>query len=70
MEIEIVEPVFKCKNDEEVFFQRLSKISGFQEVVKINRRLHVSVFEGDHQHVLDQIQNICTLWHTSFETGY
>ena len=67
MDFEIAEPAFKCKTDEEVFFQRIAEITGFQKVVRKNRRLYVSVFESDQQATFDQVQNIAALWHTSFE---
>jgi hypothetical protein len=66
LEIKISEPTFKCKTDEEVFFQRIGEINGVQKVIRRGVRLYVTVFDSDKSIVLRQVQKVCDFWHTTF----
>ena len=65
MEIEITKPIFKCESDEEIFFQRLSEITGFQQIRIDNLALKLKVYNAEN--TLKEVRSICDLWHTSFE---
>ena len=66
IEIEIVGAVFKCKADEDVFYHRLSEITGIQKVTTKGTKLYVSVCRTQENLVIEEIRVICDIWHVSY----
>ncbi|TWX65096.1 hypothetical protein [Colwellia sp. C1TZA3] len=65
IEIEITAAVFKCQTDEDIFYQRLSKITGIKKIVTKDSKLIVSVFSTEKDQALADIRAICDIWHAS-----
>lgn len=65
-EIEISAAIFKCKTDEEIFYQKLSNITGIQKVLTKNSKLYVSVSSEHKVKAIADIHTICDIWHASY----
>jgi len=74
MQIEIEYPIFKCADDEAIFFSRLAEVPGYEQVVGKtvgntvgkNRQLYLTVKDGVEPEVTQELQSICDCWHTTF----
>ena len=67
MEVEILNPVFKCESDKEIFLQRVSEIAGLRKVVDKGANLCLSVSITEERETVKALQAICDIWHTSFK---
>ena len=67
MLIEIPGPVFKCKDDENIFFSRLSEIPGFDSATGKGENLYLTLSENTGETVLAELQEICNMWGTTFK---
>lgn len=66
IEIEIVEPFFKCRDDEEIFFQRLAEIKGIRKIVNQGSGVSVTVSGEEQQDVVNEVAEISDIWNTSY----
>jgi len=62
-EIEITGAVFKCQTDENIFYQRLSQITGVEKIVTHNTHLLVSISNSQKSQAVTDIYAICDIWH-------
>lgn len=67
MLIEIPGPVFKCEEDENIFFSRLSEIPGFDSVNGKGLNLYLTLAENPDESILEALQEICNMWGTTFK---
>lgn len=64
--IELIEPVLRCHTEEEVFFQRLSEVTGLLKVIQNESKIYVWVASGSLVEAQEDLSKICDMWHTSF----
>ena len=67
MLFEIVGPVFKCADDEGIFFSRLYELPGYENVIGKGRNLYLNFSANPNEAVLHQLKEICNNWHTTFK---
>jgi hypothetical protein len=69
-EVKITGAVFKCQTDEDIFFQRLSNVTGIENIVTNNSSLHISISNEQKDQALIDLIAICDIWHASLkQTG-
>ena len=66
-EIEIIYPDLRCSTEEDVFFQRLSEITGVLKVTIRDTKLGVSVSSQCKVKALEEVDAICNMWHTTYK---
>lgn len=66
MLIEIAGPVFKCSEDENIFFERIYSLPGYEGVVGRGGNLYLTIAEVSGKVALEEIQAICDFWNTTF----
>lgn len=66
IQIEIVKPVLRCANEEDVFYQRLSEITGVLKITTHESIVCVFVSPQCRVEVAKQIAALCDIWHTSY----
>lgn len=70
MLIEITAPIFKCKDDENIFFSRLQDLKNIASVTnKIKDKvlvLHVTLSPSSQGYNIEKLQEICDIWGTNF----
>jgi len=67
MIIEIPGPVFKCDEDENIFFSRLYAMPGFNGVTGKGLNLYLTLTDHAQETVIDELQEICNMWGTTFK---
>jgi len=67
MLFEIVSPVFRCADDEDVFLSRLCELPCYDKVVVKGRNLYLHIAADADGVLIDQLQEICSFWHTTFK---
>ena len=67
MIIEIQCPVFKCADDEYIFFSRLNSLSGCENVIRKGRHLHLRLGRAIDFEGANELQKICDYWGTCYE---
>ena len=65
-QINIVKPVLRCANEEDVFHQRLSEITGVLKITMHESTVCVSASPQCKVEVVKQIAAICDIWHTTY----
>tara|TARA_R110002167_G_scaffold251052_1_gene457198 strand:+ start:1150 stop:1368 length:219 start_codon:yes stop_codon:yes gene_type:complete len=65
-EIEITAAIFKCQTDEDIFYQKISTIAGVQKVITKDNKLYISVLSAQKNQALEDVSELCDIWHTSF----
>ncbi|GHA13897.1 hypothetical protein GCM10008090_24590 [Arenicella chitinivorans] len=66
MKIEIAGPVFKCAEDEKVFFSRVCSLPGYDSVVGKGRNLCILLKSSREGSVCDELSDICDMWNTTY----
>lgn len=66
MVIKIAEPVFKCGEDEDIFFDRIYALPGYETVIGRDRNLYLSIKELSGKIAAEELQEICDIWNTTF----
>ncbi|MFD2231864.1 hypothetical protein [Alkalimarinus sediminis] len=66
MKIEIKGVIFKCKEDERVFFSRIHALPGFKCVAEEGGCLHLVIEVGADPSLEEKIQEICDIWNTVY----
>lgn len=66
MVIEIAGPVFKCSEDENIFFERIYALPGYKEVVGRGRNLYLTIKDLSGKEIAQELREICNIWNTSF----
>jgi hypothetical protein len=66
MKIEILAPVFKCAEDESIFFSRLYSLPGYDSVVGKDRILYLILEDGSANVAINEVQEICDIWNTTY----
>ena len=66
MLIEISVPVFKCEEDENVFFSRLYELPNYDSVLGKGLNLYLRLTENPKEAVIEELQVICNMWGTTF----
>jgi hypothetical protein len=66
-EIEIIYPDLRCSSEEDVFFQRLSEITGVLKVTIRDMTIFVSISSEFKDKALEQVVAICNMWHTTYK---
>lgn len=64
--IEIAMPVFRCKSEQDVFFERLSDVAGIIEVKRFATVVRISISSAQQITAIAQIKAICEMWLTSY----
>lgn len=67
MLIEIAGPIFRCEDDEAIFFSRLSELPGFDSVRRQGLSLYLSLADAYRESALNELQSICNMWGASFD---
>ncbi len=67
-EVEIVGPVFKCEEDENIFFSRLYALQGYVNVVGKGLNLYLKLKTEFAQECLVELEEICNIWNTTFNS--
>ena len=67
MLVKIVVPVFRCKEDENIFFSRLYDLSGFDQIISKGGQLYLTLVDVDEEETEAEIQEICAVWGAVFE---
>lgn len=68
IEVEIVGPVFKCAEDENIFFSRLYDLKGYVNVVGKGLNLYLKFESEFTRECLTELQEICDIWNTTFKS--
>ena len=63
---ELIPPVFRCAEDEQVFYGRLHELPGLASLVVGNGRIRLQFTPGEEALVIEQLREICDVWHASF----
>ena len=66
MHIEILYPIFRCQDDEDVFLARLRELPGFSGIVRNESNLYLTLEGGIGSDVLQTVDEICHHWNISF----
>ncbi|WP_067867279.1 hypothetical protein [Neptuniibacter marinus] len=66
MLIQIVDPIFKCAVDEEVFISRLHGMSTYQSVFRRNDTYQLRLAGPLDKTENDELQEICDIWGADF----
>lgn len=66
MVIEITGPIFKCVEDENIFFERIYALPGYEAVVGRDRNLYLTIKNWSGKEVAEELQEICNIWNISF----
>jgi len=66
MLIEIASPIFKCAEDENIFFLRLYKLPDFDGVINKGRKVSLTLTDIFNDAAFEELQIICDIWDTSF----
>lgn len=65
--LKIIKPVFKCKEDENIFMMRLAEVPFCEKIIdKDNHFLLVSK-TCDLQLMETQVQEICDIWNSAYK---
>jgi hypothetical protein len=67
MKIEISGPFFKCEEDENIFFSRLYSLPGYDSVVGKGSYLYLTLKHDSKNQALNQVQEICDFWNTTYK---
>jgi hypothetical protein len=67
MLIKIAGPIFRCDEDETIFFSRLYEIPGFDNVRGQGLCLYLNLADTYQESALKELQSICNMWGTSFD---
>lgn len=67
MIIEITGPVFRCKEDENIFLSRLYELPYFINLINKGVNLHLTLKECTKEEVMDAVQLVCDMWGTTFK---
>lgn len=65
----ITKPVFKCSDDENIFFERIYALNGYESVIGEGSALYLTVCDSSTKEATAEIQDICKIWNTTFQTG-
>ena len=65
--VEITKPVFKCKEDENIFLMRLSEVSDCENIIDKNSHFLLVTRASNLQLIETQIQEICDIWNSSYK---
>lgn len=66
MKIEILRPIFKCEEDENIFFSRLYSLPGYDTVVGKGRSLYLTLKNGSENATVNKVQETCDIWNTTY----
>lgn len=66
-EIEIIYPVLRCNTEEDVFYQRLSEITGVLKVSTRGKKISVSISDQCSVEALKEVADVCHMWHTTYK---
>jgi hypothetical protein len=66
MLIQIIGPVFRCKDDEAVFLSRLYELSNYKNISQKGLNFHLTLTNNPIAQVFEELQAICNIWGTSF----
>lgn len=66
MVIEIPAPVFKCAEDENVFFSRIYGLPGYDHIEGQGRNLCLTLKNHPEEAAVEELQEICNIWNTTF----
>ncbi|TGN41831.1 hypothetical protein [Marinobacter confluentis] len=67
MKIEILVPFFKCEEDENIFFSRISSLLGYDRVVVKGKYLYLTLKDDSGNLALDQVQEISDFWGITYK---
>ncbi len=67
MIIEIVTPVCRCQDEEDIFYQRLTEIAGADHVTTCGPRIQLTLTSEACAEALEQVTAICDMWHTRWD---
>ncbi len=67
MNIELSAPVFRCREEEAIFYERLSALAGCEKVVVCTQCVAVTIGDDCAARALDELGEICAIWNLSFE---
>lgn len=67
MNVELKTPIFKCSDDESIFFSRLYALPAYNGISGERRKLIISLNKADEKETLNQLHEICDIWNTSFK---
>jgi hypothetical protein len=67
MYIEIAGPVFKCRDDEAVFFGRLEALAGYESVVWQAPNVLLTLRGEPCQERVEALGEICAFWNLSYK---
>ncbi|SEL54480.1 hypothetical protein SAMN05216262_11358 [Colwellia chukchiensis] len=65
-EIEITVGIFKCQSDQEIFYQRLSEVTGIAKIVHSENRVQIWVNDKQSPQAFKDVSALCDIWHLSF----
>jgi hypothetical protein len=66
MLIEIIIPIFKCKEDKNVFLSRLSGLPNFVKVDVEDFKYYLTLADSEVEIVINELQKICEMWGVKF----
>jgi len=67
MLIEIASPIFKCEEDENIFFSRLYGLPNFNSAISKGLNVHLTLADTSNDAAFEELQIICDVWGTAFK---
>jgi len=67
MLIEIASPIFKCAEDENIFYSRLYGLPNFNSAVSKGSNVHLTLADTFSDAVFEELQIICDVWGATFK---
>lgn len=65
--LKIIKPVFKCKEDENIFLMRLAEVSFCEKIIDKDNYFVLVSKTSDSQLMETQVQEICDIWNSSYK---
>ena len=66
MEMILTKPIFKCRTDEKIFFQRLREVKNLLTITPKDEKLWLSCPDAHSHYVLKEIQTLSDIWNCEF----
>ena len=67
MLIRILTPIFKCQEDQNIFFSRLRGLPGYESAVGRAEGFHLTLTGQAEQEAIEELNALCDVWNTTFE---
>lgn len=67
MKVTITSPIFKCREDEQVFLSQLRAVPGFEQVTGMNNQFVLALASDEAAFPSSELQALCNRWNTQFQ---